>query len=184
MTVTHRMHTPRFDALIADLPSHWSAESFVLVGSAALAARGVRDVNDLDVLVLEPQLWLDIPRLGEPVDIRPNNDPAYQPGVRAQQAGGEPPRARVVHRRRTASGVIDFLDDLPRIAQCITPEMALEDSALICVGQDVRPRRIVSLRHCLAIKALAGRPKDVDDMMKLAVLIMAEEAGPTTPEAF
>lgn len=183
MTVTHKMLTPRFDALIADLPSHWPLDSFVLVGSAALAARGVRDVNDLDVLVLEPQLWLDIERLGKPVDIRPNPDPAYQPGARAQQAG-EPPRARVVQRRRTPAGFIDFLDELPRIAQCITPEMTLADSAQIYVGQDVRPRRIVSLRHCLAIKALAGRPKDIGDMVQLAQLIALEEGAPTTPEAF
>lgn len=37
--------------------------------------------------------------------------------------------------------------------------------------------RVASLRHTLAVKALAGRAKDIPDMQVLAKLLEVEEGG-------
>lgn len=156
-----------YDTLRAYMSEIRDSSLFVLTGSAVLAARGVRDVNDLDVLI-RPELWgtvrdlnakgywptkpIESPRIGtKGVHIPDTDDPEY--GI----------------RDLLRTGWMDFGDSLPRIASCVTVDQVFKDASVIDGYQ------IMSLRHCLAIKALANRPKDGTDMQQLAYLITTSE---------
>jgi hypothetical protein len=139
----------------------WPRHDFVLVGSAALAARGIRDVNDLDVQIC-CSLWPEVERL---------HAAGYWPKGpdKAEKDGGlyeDGPNRRIL-----LTGQIDFFDAMPRISSCTPFEVVFRESEWI------GGFRIVSLRHCLAVKALANRKKDHEDMETLARLIRAEEAA-------
>lgn len=112
------------------IPDGWSRDDYVITGSACLAVRGVRDVNDLDLLV-RMLLW-----------------DATEELARTPQ--------------------FDFFLNVPRLHYCDE----IFEQADCFDGYN-----IISLRHCLAIKALVprSRPKDVRDILSLATLIAEEE---------
>jgi len=157
------------------LPAEWDKSKFVLCGSASLAVHDIRDVNDLDVLVL-PELWPQvkeafphpIPRgmvgVGNALedDEYPNDDNDHAlvvNGVEEQPIGGEPVDRQVTRRVELwrVHG-IDFFDGLIRPVannRQVFRDAVLWDGYLV-----------LSLRHCLAVKALGFRDKDKYDTVK------------------
>ncbi len=146
-----------FIKLKSFIPKNWDKGDFVITGSACLATRGVRDVNDLDILV-RPHLMLEV------VDLHAKGTfPKLKRELLVEHIQEYP---RAVLR----TGHIDFFESMPRIAYLGVDEVF--DRADSCDGYN-----IISLRHCLAIKALVprSRSKDVIDMVLLAKLIEKEE---------
>lgn len=152
-----------YKRLVSYLPKGWGPDDFVLCGSACLAARGVRDVGDLDVLI-RPELWEVVTHLHF------NN--AFPAGKKVLPFYEDPvyESAQLEGRRLLMTGEIDFFDTMPRITNL--GNLDIFGAATIIGGY-----RVVSLRHCMAIKALVpqSRPKDVTDMLLLAELIAEEE---------
>jgi len=151
---------PRLVELMGYIPRNWSTTQFILCGSAPLALRGIRDVRDLDVLVTQ-ELYDDAVKL---------NAEGYWPGG---EVAVDVPEDKKYGRVLLRAGSFDFFVELPRVAQCVSFEQIQDQSSLVVVGD--RRMRVLSLRHCLAVKALAARASDHRDMMRLAVLIDAEE---------
>lgn len=151
--------------LASYLPAHWSPNDFVLCGSAALAVRGVRDVADLDVLI-DPKLWPEVREL---------HGRGYWPGTPRETK--DPQSNDGPRRDLLLTGEIDFFDEMPRIAAGVTRQAAFEEAEFrqIPVLPAGRMVRVCCLRHVLAVKALAFRPKDHDDMVRCAELIYDEE---------
>lgn len=142
-------------SLLALIPTEWPRDSFILCGSAALAFRGVRDVHDLDILI-RPELWPGLSHLR---------------GVEREEAYEQAGRLL-----RLDSGV-DVFDSHPRIGNVAGFDQTLRAADLFrtCDGMVYN---VLSMRHTLAIKALAmvdGREKDLADMRSLAALIGVEE---------
>ncbi len=158
------MDTPNYERLLGYIPDSWDPKLYVLSGSACLAERGVRDVGDLDVLIDE-SLWPEVQQLHTAGHFPPGPDkstknPQHESNFAEDGAG----------RRILFTGQIDFFVEMPRIFS-LGPEAVFERA------QTLRGRRVVCLRHCLAIKALipTSRIKDVQDMVILADLIAKEE---------
>ncbi len=153
---------PVLHSLLALIPSDWPRDEFVLCGSAALAVRGIRDVHDLDVMI-DPALWDETHAL-----VREHGEKEHF----ERYAVGSTTEPRLVR----LGCEIDIWDEHPRIAN-------VADFARTLVCADLfeiqgRAVNVLSLRHTLAIKALAmvpGRSKDLQDMMYLARAIDAEE---------
>lgn len=130
-------------------------ESFVLVGSAPLAVHQVRDVSDLDVLVLTWHV-----EIGEFIGSN---------RIRAQGVTYDGVR-QVVHVD-TPAGVVDLLHRMPRIG--LSNEEVYSAGAWWPIAG--RAVRVCSPRHSLAVKALApSRPKHLADMLSLASIIANE----------
>lgn len=151
------MSFPNYDNLRAYIPESFKRTDFVLMGSAALAARGVRDVNDLDLLIRK-RLWRPVKRLiseghWPTKEIEPHANPDFK---------DDPD---YVSRELVRTGWMDFSDSLPRVAQVVTVAEVFEEADIF------EGYRVINLRHCLAIKVLANRPKDTLDMVALAHLI-------------
>lgn len=161
-----RARTPVYEELLSYLPKEWDADDYVLCGSACLAERGIRDVGDLDVQI-KPKLWPEVLRLHEAGHFPEGPDKQVQPGPDSD-FGGRDGRALLTSR-------IDFFVDIPRI-------FTLGADEVFAKSELRRGRRIISLRHCLAIKALVpeSRRKDVNDMISLAFQISEEECRRNT----
>lgn len=159
------MKTPSLHALVKMLtPLGWSTSDFVLCGSACLAVRGVRDVNDLDVFVRRQEMIHDVKSLGPHIPIE-DHTPLYfhvTDGHNFIQVGVE------VEGRQTHIDVFSKMPFLPVTFDQVwdgADSFSFKD-AESCI-LDVR---VMSLRHCLAVKALARRTttasvrKDMRDM--------------------
>lgn len=170
-------------SLVELLPKEWDKSKFVLCGSASLAVHGFRDVHDLDVLVL-PELWPEvkakfpdtIPRglvgTGHALtdDDYPNDDNDHAlvvNGTEEHPIGGVPVE-RTTTRKIELWRVpdIDFFDGL--IRPVANNKQVFKD-AVMWEGY-----LVLSLRHCLAVKALGWRAKDKADIVR-ALLDAADE---------
>ena len=143
---------PRFSALLEQIPAAWRTEDYVLIGSATLAVAGIRDVNDLDVLV-HPLL-------------------AAKLGAELEPEGTGSVYARRLLGTQAAVGAkVDVFLSVPRIR--------LGFDAVYAMAMTYAGRRVQCARHTLAIKALAvpHREQDVIDMLSLAKLIAAQESA-------
>lgn len=165
---------PRLFALLSCVPRDWAPEDYVLCGSACMAARGLRDVRDLDLLV-RPSLWSQAEELYLPhrdeakhqaYADRADPDVPIKHGAPAMPSG---PRQLIC----TTLG-IDVFTEMPRIARVVDFETTFAASDILYA--DGRLFNVISLRHALAIKALANRHKDLDDMIAIAQAIAQEEA--------
>lgn len=132
--------TPKLEKLLEAIPAEWSSNDFVLCGSAVLAFEGIRDVNDLDILV-RPHLFKKEPEETKTVTY-----------------------GRVLSRRDG----MDIMTTLPRIGDDAPDPF---ETAVVYRGV----WRVLAPRHVLAIKALAFRKTDLDDMISLAELIKEQE---------
>lgn len=163
--------TPNLYRLLAYIPKTWSSTDYVLCGSAALAFRGYRDVRDLDVLV-RPSATIGAPPTDMMEEVerldREGHWPVAPELSEAKLENDGALYAGSYRLRRT--GEIDFFDGVPRLAPGVTVHEVFAHSKLF------EGRRVVSLRHCLAIKALAFRRRDDDDMIALARFISHEAA--------
>ncbi len=157
-----------YDTLRAYMRVIDNKSPFMFMGSAALAVRGVRDVNDLDVLI-RPKLWGVVDMFARKKYWPTKAIPPIKhvPTIAETLAPGDP---EYVGRRLMRTGWMDFADSLPRIAAAVTVDDVFKAAGTFDGYQ------VISLRHCLAIKALANRPKDGPDMKALAELIMREES--------
>lgn len=136
----------------------------MLTGSACLAARGVRDVHDLDVLV-GYELWSQVHEL----DLEPLDAPPPQPIIDDETGIAHLPDDYEPRVIRQFVG-FDFFTELPRMAKTIDWGLAWKSAQLIDGFY------VISPRHCLAVKALANRDKDLTDIGTLAAIIMHEES--------
>lgn len=164
MNDERRARTPVYEELLGYIPKEWNPDDYVICGSACLAERGIRDVGDLDIQV-RPRLWAEAERLHQAGHFPPGLDShpvGRVPGPESDFGGRD---GRVLF-----TGRIDFFVNVPRI-------FALGADEVFRRSELRRGRRIISLRHCLAIKALVpiSRRKDVDDMVSLALQIFEEE---------
>lgn len=153
---------PVLHRLLALVPGEWPRDSFVLCGSASLAVRGIRDVHDLDLMV-RPEIMEETHAL-----VREHGEKGHSERY-AVGAGGEP---RLV---RLECG-LDFWTEHPRTANVADFARTLACADLFEVQG--RAVNVLSLRHTLAIKALAmrtTRSKDLPDMVWLSRLIEDEE---------
>ncbi len=166
----------RLVELTSLIPASWPRGDLVLVGSACLAVRGFRPVRDVDVLV-RPESWSMV----EAALVKPGSDWEQHPGgelhadTRSElpydhmpDNHKDPPGRRFV-RLDARAGYIDLFDGMPRLWQ------SLSFGAVLADATEWRGFRVVSLRHCLAVKALADRSVDYADMRELCRLIEAEE---------
>lgn len=160
--------------LASYLPAEWNPNDFVLCGSASMTIRGLRDVNDLDVLI-RPRLWGSVRELHRrgywPGEARDTKDPQSNDGPR---------------RDLLLTGEIDFFDEMPRIAAGVRREDVFTHAEFhqLAILPSGRTLRFACLRHVLAVKALAFRSKDYDDMVVLAERIRLEERNrPVAPPA-
>lgn len=160
---TQPVAVPRYEKLRSYVAAVLQPKDFVLIGSATLAARGIRDVNDLDVLV-RPSRWVLVKaKFAEGYWPAASSDaevPEYDPDL---DADGKP-------REILRTGQHDFMMTPPRIVGAVTAADVFQDA------QYFEGFQVGSPRHCLAIKALAGRKKDHADMTSLAALIALEES--------
>lgn len=162
MSASHKkVPTPRYDELRRLLPGTWPRASFVLCGSAALAARGVRDVNDLDVLI-KPDMCDAVRAHFASIGAAPRFENDYGDSTTraffAQYIIGEPDALFPSGRK------IDFFSVMP----LVSPK---KSEAVFAEASTFDGYQVVSLRHCLAVKALANRAHDTADMVTLALLI-------------
>lgn len=142
----------KYMELVSYLPE-WPKDSYVLCGSACLAVRGVRDVHDLDVLIIDPDMWKE---------------------VEALHSEGHFPKATrdisfpALPHRLLRTGQIDFFDRVT--------SLPLSFSEIVVNSDIYDGHNIISLRHCLATKALSTviRDKDIADMPLLCQLISDE----------
>jgi hypothetical protein len=152
---------PTMQRLLEYIPDDWPKDGYVLCGSAALAVRGVRDVRDLDILVW-PQLWPDVEK-------------RYCEGYWPKREGTEPAKDGQSNdgprRQLIITGWFDFFTEPPRIASGIGAAGVFRNAE----QRPGWPGLVQSLRQVLAIKALACREQDLDDMIRLAHLIAEEE---------
>lgn len=166
-----KVETPELTMLLSLLPAHWPTDKFILCGSAGLAFRKIRDVHDLDVFIL-PELWETMNEISG--EIMPSS---MEYGSLLEEDPPLPP-----HKSDVKSGLLrldtglDIFDKLPTKANVASFERALECADQFChLGKYYR---VLSLRHILAIKALAmvpDREKDFEDMKLLSTLIENEE---------
>lgn len=163
--------TPKLLSLLALIPDSWPRDQFVLCGSAGLAFRGLRDVNDLDILIL-PALWETLSSIpGEPKE-KSEVEEAY-----TEPDDGSVAKARSKLVRLSTD--LDIFDALPCISNVTSFSRAQE-----CADKFPSPIKdydefqVLCLRHILAVKALAmvpKREKDFKDMMLLTEAIAREE---------
>jgi hypothetical protein len=131
----------RLEKLVQRIPTHLEV---ILCGSAAIAARGGRDVNDLDVLTRRaaPLRKMDLC----PLD-------GYD--------------GRTIWRYDTCDGKIEYMTSVPRLSAKYA-EIRDKAEEMHIAGRTIA---VMSLRHCLAIKAAAFRPADIPDMEWLIAAI-------------
>lgn len=163
------MTPTKFHTLLELIPGGWPPYAYLLCGSASLAVRGIRDVHDLDLLVHE-SLWAEAQQAFLPYrDVAKHA--AYDQA--AADAGTSEPSEPQQSRLICTTLGLDLFSEMPRVASCLDYETAWKAGTVYRHAD--RAHRVISLRHTLAIKALAYRFKDFDDMKTLAELIAAEE---------
>tara|TARA_R100000656_G_scaffold104176_1_gene75998 strand:- start:39910 stop:40605 length:696 start_codon:yes stop_codon:yes gene_type:complete len=159
---------PLFEELVARIPAGWSEDDFVICGSAALAVRGVRDVHDLDILVRTEEMVEDVDdllRKGELTPFVVDNDADLS--MYAESS--------IERRKLVLTQEMDVFDSMPRVTGLTFEHVHTQSDKFRM--KDGRVFRIVSPRHCLAVKTLIPilRPKDLVDMERLARIIAAED---------
>ena len=183
---TTKEKTPELFRYLDMLPKEWKRDQFILCGSAGLAFRGVRDIHDLDILIL-PELWGTVSSIqGEQIHSseksydEESGDDVCDVGV-SKVLALQPPTKRYPRLMRLDSG-IDIFDSMPKVANVCSFFRAKECSDKFedprKLEGDSSPFQVLSLRHILAIKALAmvpNRKKDLKDMRLLTQLIQIEE---------
>lgn len=178
--------TPLFQQLVHELPESWSLDEYVLVGSATLAARGARDVHDLDVLV-SGKLWPYVKKHHWPSAERVANNVCRTAGCSyfdvRDNTNKDNPVDEYVGEKLHRTPLIDFLTAVPRIYARF--EDVLQDSEIFEVPgrtgflgafrtPPMRRVRVMSVRHCIAVKALV--PHSVSSSSKHARDISALSA--------
>lgn len=126
--------TPRYIALKRELAKLVSTSACVLVGSAALAARGIRDVNDLDVIVDSTTLEA----------LRP----------KATEALG------TCLAFKTLAGTIQISDRIEDHA----PGVRCDSRAMMMRADDFGSGRVISAADLRTLKKALGRDKDLEDL--------------------
>lgn len=146
----NKAETPKFEALVAHLGHHCTAGEVLLMGSAPLAVRGLRDVNDLDVLV-------GVDKFVRLVGMR-IPDSVIEDGCLA-----------II----TPAGQIQISSNPQAHIQSIEiPYAELWRDAEKHLG--VNGFLVMSLAHMMEVKLKAGRPKDGDDV-RLARLWLQQQ---------
>lgn len=144
-----KVETPKFLALVAELEGRLAAagmtkEKVVLVGSATLAMYGLRDVNDLDVLVAHD--W-DVDALVTKAGFREREEyPAHSCAY------------------VSAAGVLHVGTDLGNEA------VGLEWRHIADGAEPWRDWKVLGIEHCITIKNNAARAKDRADVYLLESL--------------
>jgi len=176
---TIRSPFPRWTAYLAMLATAnrvaLDPRNYMLVGSATLAHRGIRDVNDLDIFAASPEALAALEVLGERVTIEGSeSDELHYNGATLVRLDVDLP---VIGRAR-----VDLFDKLPGVEGLAFTEARErfgwlvhdESSLAYCVGTP---------RLCLAVKAMALRSErkrantlqDHTDMLALVGLIARDE---------
>lgn len=148
------MTTKLLKDLLGRLPAHWNPNDYIACGSAILAAMGVREVRDLDVLVRHEFMVGDMKEMALP-------DPKalpYDPGTEKLRRSN-----RMIFALDQKK--VDVWTSLPRIGAAFDFDKALKASIQFGRWKVLGPRPV------LAIKALANRAGDIDDMKELVRLI-------------
>lgn len=161
---------------VDQLPKEWDRSKFVLCGSAAMAVRGIRDVHDLDVLVL-PEL---MPAVKEafPETKRRDEDPGLYPN--------EGDCAIIVNGIEHVEGTPrEIPQGMPRVELWRAEGFDFFDALLrpVATNRQVFQEAgewngylVMSLRHCLAVKALGYREKDKADIVKSLMTDIDDES--------
>lgn len=135
---------PNLSRLLARIPAAWEPRDFILTGSAPLAFRGIRDVNDLDILVS--------PRLFDLIEKNPE-------GIYRNSGASMDPYAPYV-----AEG-LDVFNVAPRIG--------LTFNDIMQWAENFHGFFVQHPAHSLATKALVlpTRSKDRRDIVELAKIV-------------
>jgi hypothetical protein len=145
------IETPRFMRLLKDLDSLLPRRFVVLIGSAALAVRGARDVRDLDVLVAAATLEAfrgghhKLPR-----------DWGFEAGDRAVQVSA-PAGTIQISDRLSVHGPACEIDEVEVIANADAFYVALPEQA-------PQPWRVIALFDLVRLKKARGLAKDLEDL--------------------
>ncbi|APU89006.1 hypothetical protein Rctr197k_223 [Virus Rctr197k] len=137
--------TPVFQQLVTELDKiiNPGTPAVVLLGSAVLAVRGLRDVNDLDVLV-SPATFAHLVETAEPSD-RTDNAMSFQ----------------------TPAGMIQLASALAAFGPhfpFVEGDVYLSAQGFVVMGQH---RWVLDLELFVRAKKAFGREKDFDDLMLL-----------------
>jgi hypothetical protein len=139
------METPKYTYLVHQLEHIIAPDRCILVGSALLACLGLRDVNDLDVLV--PSRELDAIVEGSLPDDN------WQRTFDQNTVVLKTPEGLVIQ-------VSDRLD-------CFAASRVLSEME-VAIGAEMRGAwKVMSLAHLVAFKRAVGREKDLDDLTLL-----------------
>lgn len=169
--------TPVFEKLLEPL-LNWPQSNLlqvVLCGSAFLAWRGVRDVEDLDVLIPPPlhKLAPDGRCISDPVLSRVISFTETRPPKKEQpRLGIYDPQGRVLVQ---CEGY-DFFDSQPRLSGFLTYDNTLKNAMPMKHGGKMF--WVMHPSHCIAVKAMVLRPKDRIDIGNLLRLINGEGISP------
>jgi hypothetical protein len=144
--------TPRLVELLTKIPKSWERDEFILMGSAALAFRGIRDVHDLDVLVtrslydtLNTKL-LDVDRYG------------------------------FTYADKLSEEDVDVFQEVPRLNLSFVT--ALAESDTFDGYRVMNLRHVLAIK---AMIPAPGREKDYADMIAISRLISAERPKAKEP---
>lgn len=150
-------NTPRFDAFLVALARIVPVDECVLIGSAVLAVRGIRDVEDLDVLV-KPRV-LDRLRVADDLKSLDVDLPDDGKGV-LQLATS-----------LSAFYAVDLALSVDEVFQ--------RRERAAAVGYDTRGWWVMTLNQCIEIKRKLDREKDLADveaLQKFGVALVDERA--------
>ena len=159
--------TPTFHRLVAGLPDDWPSDQFILVGSACLAVRGVRDVHDLDVLIDRSLLYSANTFVNTRSYVKDRPAARLQPYLDEDAPWSE----------------YDFFTEPPRLTLYTIESIRERADTVFVQGRKVL---VQSPYHTLAIKALVHPPrkKDIADMKLLAEIIADEYQSPAKDTGF
>jgi len=146
--------TPRYDALTRELRRLISPSQVVLVGSAPLAYRGLRDVNDLDVLVEESAF--------QRISKHFPHDWSVEHDTERDIYGASTPAGMI----QLSSHAAPFVGEVGLCSYDIVSKATNTDDGWL----------IMSLEHVYRIKLARRQEKDLDDLRLIGELLNRTES--------